>query len=183
MFRLTPGLGQADSWAPANWAALAASDTDLGSTSPLLISNGEVFIAGKDGNGYLLSAQHLGGIGGQQFAANACPGGAAFGGSAWADPVVVVDCNNGPAAVRVDRPGHFLSAWSSTGGLGGSPSIASGVAWVVQRRGYLVGLDVASGAVRADIGLGAAVQGFPSAAILPDLVVAPAGHAVAAIGD
>jgi outer membrane protein assembly factor BamB len=183
VFRLTSDLQQADSFAPADWAALAASDTDLGSTAPLLISDGRVFIAGKDGNGYLLAAQHLGGIGGQEFSAPACVGGAAFGGSAWADPVVVLDCDGGPAAVRVDRPGHFVAAWSGSGGMGGAPSIATGVAWVVQRRGHLLALDVGSGAVRADIGLGATVPGFPSPAVGAGLVVVPAGQAVAAVGD
>jgi outer membrane protein assembly factor BamB len=183
VFRLTSDLHQADSFAPSDWATLAASDTDLGSTSPLLVSNGEVFIAGKDGNGYLLNGQHLGGIGGQQFSAPACPGGAAFGGSAWADPMIVLNCNGGPVGLRVDRPGHFSPAWSATGGLGGAPSIASGVAWVVQRRGHLVAVDLGSGAVRADLSLGGSVPGFPSPAILPDLAVAPAGAAVAAFGD
>jgi outer membrane protein assembly factor BamB len=183
VFRLTSDLQQADSFAPADWAALAASDTDLGSTSPLLVSNGEVFIAGKDGNGYLLNGQHLGGIGGQQFSAPACTGGAAFGGAAWANPVVVLDCSSGPVGLRIDRPGHFTGVWSATGGVGGSPSVAAGVAWVAQRSGHLVALDVGSGALRADLSLGDSVQGFPSPAVLPDLVVAPAGDAVAAFGD
>jgi hypothetical protein len=97
--------------------------------------------------------------------------------------MIVLNCNGGPVGLRVDRPGHFSPAWSATGGLGGAPSIASGVAWVVQRRGHLVAVDLGSGAVRADLSLGGSVPGFPSPAILPDLAVAPAGAAVAAFGD
>jgi outer membrane protein assembly factor BamB len=183
VFRLTPDLRAGDSFAPANWAALSASDTDLGSIGPVLVSNNDVFIAGKDGTGYLLNSRHLGGIGGQLFAAPACAGGGAFGGAAWAAPMVVLDCNTGPIGVQVDGPAHFRVAWSAAGGIGGAPSVAAGVAWVVERSGHLVALDLASGAVRANLALGGQAQGFPSAALTPDMVIAPAGAAVAAFGD
>src|SRR5205807_4424068 len=120
VFRLTADLHQSDSFAPTDWAALAATDTDLGSISPQLVSSGQVFIAGKDGVGYLLDGQHLGGIGGQRYSAPVCGGGAAFGGSAWAAPVVVLDCSGGPVGIRIDRPTHFSVAWSARGGEGGA---------------------------------------------------------------
>src|SRR5205807_747858 len=67
--RLGPDLKLADSFAPTNWAALNASDGDLGSTGPVLLPNNRVFQVGKAGVGYLLDSTHLGGVGGQVFTA------------------------------------------------------------------------------------------------------------------
>ena len=43
------------------WAADNAGDADLGSLSPVLLPGGWVFIAGKNGHGYVLHQGALGG--------------------------------------------------------------------------------------------------------------------------
>ena len=56
-----------DAWAPADWPVLNAADSDVGSISPAPVGSGLLFQGGKSGVGYLLHADHLGGIGGQAF--------------------------------------------------------------------------------------------------------------------
>ena len=57
-----------DYWAPVNWQALDAGDTDLGGCSAILIDvpgatpSQLVLALGKDGNAYLLNRNNLGGI-------------------------------------------------------------------------------------------------------------------------
>jgi outer membrane protein assembly factor BamB len=72
IFRLPPSLvfsGQAvDYFVPSNWAALDASDADIGGTAPIVLSvpgatpSALVIGLGKDGNAYLLDRSNLGGI-------------------------------------------------------------------------------------------------------------------------
>ena len=75
IFRLTGDLAQSrdprDFFAPENWRALDARDLDLGGAHPVLLDvargNGTqalVLSLGKDGHGYLLDRNNLGGIGG-----------------------------------------------------------------------------------------------------------------------
>jgi hypothetical protein len=76
ILRLKPGLSHstntADYFAPANWLSLDQSDSDLGGTEaiPLDVYSGSAKPAarlvafGKDGNGYLVNRNNLGGIGG-----------------------------------------------------------------------------------------------------------------------
>jgi hypothetical protein len=78
IIRLRPGLAQSskttDYYAPANWQGLDNSDADLGGTMAVPINapyNGtetaRLLALGKDGNGYLVARNNLGGIGGQLF--------------------------------------------------------------------------------------------------------------------
>jgi hypothetical protein len=59
-----------DFWAPANWQSLDNGDTDLGGCSAILIDvpgatpSQLVLALGKDGNGYLVNRNNLGGIAG-----------------------------------------------------------------------------------------------------------------------
>lgn len=72
VLRLPPTLqlptGTLNYWAPTNWAALDASDTDLGGSGPVLVDvpgatpSQLVAAFGKDGNVYLLDRTNLGGI-------------------------------------------------------------------------------------------------------------------------
>lgn len=180
VIRLTPGLQAVDAFAPRNFADLSRADLDLGSESPALIDGGLAFVAGKDGQGYLLDAAHLGQVGGQVFAAPVCRSGA-FGGTAWASPVLVVGCADGPVALQVQGR-SFRAAWTGGGGEGGVPAVADGTAWVAQRRGHLVGLAVASGAVQVDVDLGTPLAGFPSPSVTPTLVLVPGSNRVLAYG-
>src|SRR5262249_11455899 len=53
---LSPELKLLDYFAPTNWKELNAGDVDIGSTSPALLDDGELFQIGKSGHGYLLNA-------------------------------------------------------------------------------------------------------------------------------
>ena len=159
--RLTPDLRLADVFAPANWAELNSSDTDLGSVSPTLLPGGIVFQIGKAGIGYLLDAAHLGGVGGQRFSSQVCS--SAFGGTAVSGAVVYVPCRDGLVALRVETGGSpaFATLWRGPSAAAGSPVVAGGRVWVVDLTGDLYGLDQATGAVRFRDHLGD-VGHFPS---------------------
>jgi hypothetical protein len=75
VFRLAPDLHRSsekrDFFAPSNWLALDHQDADLGGTNPIPLNagaftNGQALMVvfGKDGRGYLLDQNNLGGIGG-----------------------------------------------------------------------------------------------------------------------
>jgi outer membrane protein assembly factor BamB len=172
--RLTPDLMLADSWAPRDWYSLSATDTDLGSIGPIPIDGDRIFVAGKNGRGYVMAAGTLGGIGGQLGDARVCTGGGAFGGSATDGTVVVVACSSGPVAVDVtgDTP---TARWNAPGGRSGAPVIAGATVWLVTNRGHLLGLDFGTGATQADQNLGGSIPGFPSPAVVGTRVYAPAG--------
>jgi outer membrane protein assembly factor BamB len=173
--RLSPGLQQQDVFAPANWAALSASDADLGSVSPTLVAGGVVFQVGKEGVGYLLSASHLGGIGGELFSDRVCN--AAFGGTAVSGSRVFVPCRDGLVALDVGSGPRFSVAWRHQGAGAGSPVVAGGVVWVVDTDGRLWGLDEATGDVRASENLGP-VTHFPSLAAGGGRLFAPTGSRI-----
>jgi outer membrane protein assembly factor BamB len=170
--RLSPGLQQQDVFAPANWADLSASDSDLGSVSPTFVPGGLVFQVGKAGVGYLLSASHLGGIGGELFSAPVCD--AAFGGTAVSGSRVFVPCRDGLVALDVGSGPRFGVAWRHQGAGAGSPVVAGGVVWVVDTDGRLWGLDQSNGRVRASENLGG-VTHFPSLAIGGGQLFVPTG--------
>jgi outer membrane protein assembly factor BamB len=167
VFHLDGALSaSADSWAPANWRALNITDTDLGSLSPALLPGGDVFVAGKEGVGYLLRAGHLGGVGGEAFKETACLGGGplggAFGGAAVSGQMVYVPCTSGLTALKVDETvPSFGVAWRS-GQRANSPTLAYGLVWSVTTTqgfrqdwtGTLVGFDAQTGAARFTVGLG-----------------------------
>jgi hypothetical protein len=89
VLRLSPELRLEDGFAPTRWPQDNAADADLGSMDPLLLAGGLVFAAGKSGLGYLLRADHLGGVGGQLVERPVC---AAFGGAAAVGSVLYVPC-------------------------------------------------------------------------------------------
>jgi hypothetical protein len=75
VFRLAPDLHRSsekrDFFAPSNWLALDQQDADLGGTNPMPLNAGGaanrqalMLALGKDGRGYLLDQNNLGGIGG-----------------------------------------------------------------------------------------------------------------------
>lgn len=179
--RLSPTLQVQDYFAPSDWAQLSATDGDLGSISPALLGNDLAFIAGKDGTGYLLRTSALGHIGGQVAKSRVCQQGA-YGGTAWSAPNLVVGCAEGPVGVQVSGD-RFHVTWTGSGGQGGAPAIAAGTAWIAQRGGHLVAVDVTSGKVRADVDIGTDLEGFPSPTLTPGLVLVPGSNAVLAYGS
>jgi outer membrane protein assembly factor BamB len=180
--RLHPNLTLADSFAPANWAALNASDTDLGSTNPALLPNGTVFQIGKGGTGYLLDAAHLGGIGGQLHSATVCNG-ESFGGVPRRGTTLFVPCTSGITEVTV-HANSFDIGWSASVSTPGPPIITGNTVWsIVTGAGELVALDASTGRTLTSQHIGTEPSRFVSAAAASGDVFAPAGRVLYAFGD
>lgn len=175
VIRLTPELRQTDLFAPSNWSALNETDFDLGSVGPTLVDPDQVFQVGKEGVGYLLSLDHLGGIGGQRYASKLDGGCYAIGTTAYLAPLVYVPCDHGVKAVRVGR-GRFDVAWTGPDLRSGSPIVAGGLLWVIEfERGYLWGLDPGTGAVMQKVAVGTA-EHFVSPSASGGRLFVPAGR-------
>ena len=166
VLKLSPTLSLLDSFAPSNWAADNSSDSDLGSTGPVLLPGNLVFQVGKESTGYLMSASHLGGIGGQVYSADLC---FTIGGDAAFSSDVYVPCSSGVKDVHVtSSPPSFRVAWSGPSGATGPPIIAGGLVWSVGASSQtLYGLDPASG----------------SAVVQQHLAGTPAPYSTPAAGD
>ena len=164
-------------FAPSDWAALNASDTDLGSVGATLLGDGHVFAIGKAGVAYLLRAGSLGGIGGQITSQHVCSG--SWGGTAWVDNTVFVPCGDGLYALSVGSTIGVL--WHDSHPVLGSPIISAGAVWAIEPdSGTLFALSPADGHQLFALGLGGAVH-FSTPAATDGFVVVPAGAKVAAI--
>lgn len=133
-------LKEADYFVPSNYATLDANDLDLGSTGPLLVNGGLIFQVGKAGDGYLLHASALGGVGGQAFGAHVCPNltnDATFGGDAYADPYIYVPCDNELVALTLNSSApSFAFAWHGPAIQGADPPIVDGgYVWIYDHNG------------------------------------------------
>lgn len=180
VIQLSPDLRSVTSYfAPANWSALNASDTDLGSVgATLLPSQGVVVAIGKQGVAYLLTMGSLGGIGRQVASRAVCSG--SWGGTAWLRTTVFVPCADGLYALSVSAT-SIAVAWRASHPELGSPIVAAGAVWAIEpSSGTLYALDPSSGAVLYSARLGAA-QHFSTPAATEGFVVAPAGSSVVAI--
>ena len=146
VLRVSPDLTRVvGSFAPDNWAALNSTDSDLGSVTPALLSGRRVFQIGKAGVGYLLDADHLGGIGGQLASASVCSGGA-YGGTAQGSGLLFVPCRSGVVALAVSGS-SFRTVWRGPGFPAGAPIVAGNAVWVLDvGAGVLHALDVGTGA-------------------------------------
>jgi outer membrane protein assembly factor BamB len=152
--RLTPDLRRTDFFAPADWAHLNQVDLDLGSVGATLLDGGLVFAVGKEGVGYLLDLNHLGGVGGQVFSAALSGGCYAIGATAYRAPLVYVPCDHSLTAVRVTGP-RFAVAWRGPDFRSGSPIVSGGLVWDYDfEGGYVWGLDASTGAVRQKLLVG-----------------------------
>jgi outer membrane protein assembly factor BamB len=174
VIRLSLGLRRQAFWAPTDWRALSAGDVDESSLAPLPVSGGRVFQIGKDGVGYLLG-HRLGGVGGQQFGARVCRGGA-FGADAFRAPLVVVPCGGGMYGLRLDG-GRFQVAWRSDSG-GMVPVIAGDSVFAITRGGTLVQLRMSNGAQIASTNVGGGATSFPQPAAAGHTLVAPSGRGI-----
>ncbi|MGH7762761.1 MAG: PQQ-binding-like beta-propeller repeat protein, partial [Candidatus Dormibacteraceae bacterium] len=172
---LSPDLQKVESYfAPANWIALNAGDSDLGALGVTLVSRFALAV-GKDGVAYLLNAGQLGGIGGQAAKLGLCAG--AFGGTAVVGSTVFVPCTDGLYAVSVEA-GGLRVAWVTRHPLLGSPIVAAGAVWAIEPpSATLYALDPATGSVLYSTVLPGA-QHFNTPAATEGFVVAPAGRAV-----
>ncbi len=170
VIKLSPTLGLLDYFAPTNWASLNASDTDLGSLGPALLTPSLIFQAGKSGDGFLISTGPMGHIGGELFTAHVCPGltsDAAFGGSAYAPPYLYVPCRNNLVVLTVNTsPPSFAFAHSGPNvSFSGPPIVAGGLVWTIDPAGTVYGLDPVTLATRFTANIGFANHfATPSAA-------------------
>lgn len=152
--RLSPDLQRKDLFAPANWKHLNEVDLDLGSVGPTLLEGRRVFQVGKEGVGYLLDADHLGGVGGQLFRQALAGGCYAIGATAYRPPLVFVPCDHSLTAVRVTAS-RFEVAWRGPDFRSGSPIVAAGLVWDYDfEGGWLWGFDPDTGAVRQRVAVG-----------------------------
>lgn len=152
---LSAGLRRVDLFAPAAWAADNASDADLGSMSPA-VTGSYVFVSGKNGTGYVMRAQHLGGIGGEVAKLPLCAG---FGTAAVSGSVVYVPCgDSGIRQVTIATDGTPQTGWTAEAASAhGSPVTGGGAVWVVDYDGgVLYALDAGTGAIRARVSIGRA---------------------------
>ena len=180
VIELSPDLQTVKSYfAPSNWIALSAEDTDLGALgATVLPSAGLVLAVGKDGVAYLLAAGQLGGIGGQVAKLSFCGG--AFGGTSWSGTTVYVPCVDGLYALSLDNRSIGV-LWHRSRPALASPIISAGVVWAIEpSSGVLYAMDPSTGATLYSTGLGRAAH-FSTPAATDGFVVVPAGSIVVAV--
>ncbi len=174
-----PALQLQDSWTARNRDELSRSDTDLGSTSPVPVGNGLVFVVGKEGVGYLIRADRLGGTGGEVFFGPVCRG---FGGTAWKAPLLFVPCRNELVALRIEGE-QFSVAWRKASINAGSPIVTGDTVWAIDLdAGQLHAYGAADGQEQASIAVGDAAN-FATPAAGNGLVVVAADRRVLAVGN
>jgi len=157
---LSPDLHRTGVFAPSTWHSDNASDLDLGSTQPALLPGGMLLADGKSGTAYLVSAAHLGGVGGQVDQAQVCP---AFGTAAVQGSVVYEPCEQGGLAAISTAGNKIRVRWRGPGNAWGSPVIGGGAVWVTDwNAGTLYQLDQATGAIRVSLSLGTPLPHFSS---------------------
>ena len=182
LIRLSPTLKEVDYFAPSNWAALNAGDVDIGSVGPTILNNETIFQIGKEGVGYLLNASHLGGIAGQEFSSQVCSG--AYGGTAYAAPLLYVPCSNGLVALRVNlasNPPTFTKLWTGPPDFAGPPIVAGNAVWYIDTgKGMLHALDTSNGSSIFSYQIGN-VAHFSTPASADGLVFVAADKAIKAI--
>jgi outer membrane protein assembly factor BamB len=180
VLQLSPDLASVRSYfAPSNWRALNASDTDLGSVGASILPGGLVVSIGKEGVAYVLRAGALGGVGGQLVSRKVCSG--AWGGTASSGSTVYVPCADGLFALNVSATSIDI-AWFTRAPRLSSPIIAAGAIWAIEAStATLYALDPAQGrTVLFKTSLGAANE-FSTPAATEGFIVAPAGRHVLAI--
>ncbi len=157
---LSAALHQVGIFAPSTWRDDNAHDRDLGSTQPALLDSGMLLALGKSGTAYLISAAHLGGVGGQVAQANVCP---AYGAAAVAGSTVYEPCEQGGMAAISTAGGKIHVLWRGPASAWGSPAIGGGAVWVTDwTAGTLYELDPATGKTRSSVNLGTTLPHFAS---------------------
>ena len=157
---LSPALRQVGIFAPSSWYDDSQHDLDLGSTQPALLASGMLLALGKSGTAYLVSAAHLGGVGGQVAQADVCP---AYGAAAVQGSTVYEPCEQGGMAAISTAGNQIRVLWRGPASAWGSPVVGGGAVWVTDwTAGTLYELDPATGAIRDSVSLGTPLPHFAS---------------------
>jgi PQQ-like domain len=180
VLRLSPTLQLEDRFAPADWLEQDTGDQDLGSMGPSLLPGGLVFIAGKNGVGYLLHANALGGIGGQATMAKICDG-LAMGGAATVGLEVFVPCSDGLRCVLVKPGPKLVVEWHALAQIDLPPIVGGKTVYSLDQEGTLYALDIATGKVRTKLTLGLAVPHFATPAMVHGRLVVGTTEGVVAV--
>jgi hypothetical protein len=181
---LAPSLDVVQSFTPSTWQTDNATDADLGSSPPTLLSDGYVLQIGKSQTAYLLHASHLGGVSGQVPELHSVCGNDVDGGQAFKSTIVYEPCLAGVMAVKVSphnekRPLHVL--WTTPTGATGPPIMAGNEIWSISQSGTLYGLRKSNGRPVAQLALGSApANHFPTPSVGAGLLLAPAYDQVVA---
>lgn len=175
VIRLTPELQSTSFFAPSDAGALSTTDTDLGSTGPILLPGDRALIIGKSGVAYLLDARDLGGIGHSLASIKLDP---AFGGGAYAGGVLYIPTTSGIAAVGV--AGNKLSPMWTQSAATLPPIVAGPGVWAIGGQ-TLYQLDPRSGDVRFSASVGEPAH-FATPAAANGRVYVAAGGMLAAFG-
>ncbi len=157
---LSPALRQVGIFAPSSWHQDSQDDLDLGSAQPALLVGGRLLALGKSGTAYLVSATHLGGVGGQIAQASVC---SAYGAAAVQGSTVYEPCAQGGMAAVGTAGDTIRVLWRGPASAAGSPVAGGGAVWVTDyAAGTLYELDPATGATRASVSLGTSLPHFAS---------------------
>jgi len=142
------------------------------------VGDGLVFVVGKEGVGYLMRANALGGTGGEVFSGQVCRG---FGGTASAPPLLFVPCRDELVALRIEGS-SFSVAWRVSG-VDGSPIVTGDTVWAIDLSGgQLHAYRASDGQELASTPVGDVANfGTPSAG--NGLVVVAGGGRVIAFGN
>src|SRR5713101_6830519 len=152
ILRLSPTLQLEDGFAPQSWQSDNASDADLGSMGPVLLPDGLIYADGKSGQGYLLRADHLGGVGGQIQTISLC---SAFGGAAVSGLSLFIPCTDGLRQLQLAAGAHLVAGWHAPRQVTGSPVIGGQIVYSLDPGGgVLYALNAATGEVRATLSVG-----------------------------
>jgi YVTN family beta-propeller protein len=154
VLKLSPSLQLEDAFAPQSWAQDNANDLDLSSLGPVFLPNGFIFIQGKSNHGYVLQANHLGGVGGQIQTISVCAAGA-YGGAAVSGSVAFIPCADGLREIQLRSGGTLLAGWQASGQVTGSPVIGGNTVYSLNAGGgTLYALNATTDSVRATISVG-----------------------------
>ena len=183
VLRLSPeATRMVGNYTPTNTAELNANDTDLGSSSPVVLDAGHLAECGKDGQIRVLSVSRMAGTGahqGNELQLVTAPGGEALfsapavwrsGGGTW----LFVATGAGTGAYRYSG-GSLTKAWEN-GNAGTSPVLAGGLLWVYdQIAGKLRVYRPTTGAAVASLAAGTGHWNSPI--VIDGRVALPEGNA------
>ncbi|MBV8951290.1 MAG: PQQ-binding-like beta-propeller repeat protein [Actinobacteria bacterium] len=176
VLRLSPQLQLVGSFTPSNRLALSRADLDLGSLAPALLDGNRIFQAGKEGVGYLLDGDHLSGSA-ALHQEKICGGGGAYGGTAYAPPLLFVPCRSGLVALTT-TPTGFSVAWRSPGFNAGPPVVGGATVWTVDiDAGVLYAFDATSGAPQSHTSVGS-VEHFATPTLVGNRILVATQHGI-----